>query len=165
MREQLAAALDWGDAHADFDRAVEDFPPDLRGRRVRGLPYTAWQIVEHLRIAQQDLLEFATNRKYREKSWPADYWPKDPAPPNTRAWNASIAAFRKDRAALKRLAKNPKVRLTARIPHGTGQAALDAEPGQVTLFTRKWRNWQTHQLEGLAVAIPCRFESYLPHQS
>ena len=121
MREQLAAALDWGDAHAGFDRAVADFPADLRGRRVRGLPYTAWQILEHLRIAQQDLLEFATSPKYREKSWPADYWPKDPAPPNTRAWNASIAAFRKDRAALKRLAKNTKIRLTARIPHGKGQ--------------------------------------------
>jgi uncharacterized damage-inducible protein DinB len=121
MREQLAAALDWGDAHAGFDRAVADFPADLRGRRVRGLPYTAWQILEHLRIAQQDLLEFATIPKNREKSWPADYWPKDPAPPNTRAWNASIAAFRKDRAALKRLAKNPKIRLTARIPHGKGQ--------------------------------------------
>jgi len=124
MREQLAAALDWGDAHADFDRAVQNFPPDLRGRRIRGLPYSAWQIVEHLRIAQQDLLEFATNPKYREKSWPADYWPKEPAPPNARAWNASIAAFRKDRAALKRLATDPKVRLAAKIPHGSGQTYL-----------------------------------------
>ena len=124
MREQLAAALDWGDAHADFDRAVQNFPPDLRGRRIRGLPYSAWQIVEHLRIAQQDLLEFATNPKYREKSWPADYWPKEPAPPNARAWNASIAAFRKDRAALKRLATDPKVRLASKIPHGSGQTYL-----------------------------------------
>jgi len=124
MREQLAAALDWGDAHADFARAVQNFPPDLRGRRIRGLPYTAWQIVEHLRIAQQDLLEFATNPKYCEKSWPADYWPKEPAPPNARAWNASIAAFRKDRAALKRLATDPKVRLAAKIPHGSGQTYL-----------------------------------------
>ena len=124
MREQLAAALDWGDAHADFARAVQNFPPDLRGRRIRGLPYSAWQIVEHLRIAQQDLLEFATNPKYREKSWPADYWPKEPAPPNARAWNASIAAFRKDRAALKRLATDPKVRLAAKIPHGSGQTYL-----------------------------------------
>jgi uncharacterized damage-inducible protein DinB len=124
MRKHLAAALDWSEAHADFDRAVRDFPPDQRGRRVRGLPYSAWQILEHLRIAQHDLLDFATNPRYEEKSWPAEYWPKDPAPPHTRAWNASVAAFRKDRAALKRLTTNRKISLTARIPHGRGQTYL-----------------------------------------
>jgi hypothetical protein len=124
MREQLAAALDWGEAHADFDRAVDDFPAALRGRRIKGLPYTAWQILEHLRIAQRDLLEFATKPRYQSKSWPADYWPKEPAPPTTRAWHASIAAFRKDRVALKRLAMNPKIRLAANIPHGDGQTYL-----------------------------------------
>jgi uncharacterized damage-inducible protein DinB len=124
MRKQLARALDWGEAHADFDKAVDGFPLALRGRRVRGLPYSAWQILEHLRIAQEDLLDFATNPRYQEKAWPADYWPNDPKPPNARAWNMSIAAFRKDRAELARLATNPKIRLTTRIPHGTGQTYL-----------------------------------------
>ncbi len=124
MREELAAALDWGEAHADFDRAVDRFPAPLRGRRIRGLPYSAWQIVEHLRIAQEDLLEFAMNPDYKSKTWPADYWPKDPQPPNARAWNASIAAFRKDREALKGIATDERVALAAKIPHGTGQTYL-----------------------------------------
>lgn len=124
MREQLAAALDWGEAHADFDRAVDRFPVALRGRRVRGLPYSAWQILEHVRIAQEDLLDFATNPRYAAKAWPEKYWPKDPEPPNARAWNASIAAFRKDRKALQRLATDQRIKLDAKIPHGTGQTYL-----------------------------------------
>jgi hypothetical protein len=124
MRDQLASALDWGEAHADFDRAVDRFPTALRGRRVRGLPYSAWQILEHLRRAQHDLLDFATNPRYAPMTWPDDYWPNDPAPPNARAWNASIAAFRKDRRALKRLATNPRINLSATIPHGEGQTYL-----------------------------------------
>ena len=124
MRQQLAAALDWGQAHADFDRAVDRFPVALRGRKVRGLPYSAWQILEHLRIAQEDLLDFAINPRYASKEWPQDYWPADPEPPNARAWNASIAAFRKDRKALQRLATDKRITLDAKIPHGTGQTYL-----------------------------------------
>ena len=124
MREQLAAALDWGEAHADFDRAVEGFPTALRGRRVRGLPYSAWQILEHLRITQHDLLDFATNPRYESLAWPADYWPRDPAPPSARAWTASVAAFRKDRLALKRQATNKRIDLAAKIPHGDGQTYI-----------------------------------------
>ena len=124
MREQLAAALDWRDAHADFDRAVQDFPVRLRGRRVKGLPYSAWQILEHLRIAQHDILDFARNPRYRPMSWPDDYWPREPAPPSARAWNASVAAFRKDRRALQKLATDPARRLSAKIPHGDGQTYL-----------------------------------------
>ena len=124
MRQQLAAALDWGQAHADFDRAVDRFPVALRGRRVRGVPYSPWQILEHLRLAQEDLLDFATNPRYAPKAWPQEYWPTDPEPPTARAWNASIAMFRKDRRALKRLATNERIRLDARIPHGSGQTYL-----------------------------------------
>ncbi|HTI39416.1 MAG TPA: DinB family protein [Vicinamibacterales bacterium] len=124
MREQLADALDWGEAHADFDRAVDRFPVALRGRRVKGLPYSAWQILEHLRLAQHDMLDFATNARYAPMKWPDDYWPKAPAPPTARAWNASVAAFRKDRRALKRLAANPRLDLSARIPHGDGQTYI-----------------------------------------
>jgi hypothetical protein len=124
MRKELAAALDWGKAHADFDRAVERFPPKLRGRKVRGLPYSAWQIVEHIRLGQHDLLDFATNPRYAPMKWPDDYWPKNPAPPTARAWNASIAAFKKDRRAMKRLTTNKRITLTAKIPHGDGQTYL-----------------------------------------
>jgi hypothetical protein len=121
MRAQLAKALDWGEAHADFDKAVKDFPPELRGRTLDGLPYSAWQLLEHLRIAQHDILDFSTNPKYVEMKWPDDYWPKESAPPDAAAWDKSVAAFRRDRAKLKKMAADPKVNLSKKIPHGGGQ--------------------------------------------
>ena len=124
LRAELARAVDWQHAHAGFDAAVKDFPPALRGRRVQGLPHSPWQVLEHLRIAQHDILDFARNPKYREMKWPDDYWPASPEPPNAGAWDKSVAAFRRDRAAVKRLAANPKINLAKRIPHGTGQTYL-----------------------------------------
>jgi len=124
MRTQLAKALDWGEAHADFDKAVRDFPAELRGRRVDGLPYSAWQLLEHLRIAQHDILDFSINAKYVEMKWPDDYWPANPEPPDARAWDRSVAAFRRDRTRLKRLAANPKINLSKKLPHGDGQTYL-----------------------------------------
>jgi len=124
LRAQLAKALDWRDANAGFDKAVDGIPPDLRGRRPEGLPYSAWEILEHLRLAQQDILEFCRNPKYKEKKWPDDYWPATEAPPDGGAWDASVAAFRRDRDAFKRLAEDPKVDLFAKIPHGSGQTYL-----------------------------------------
>jgi len=121
MRAQLAKALDWGEAHADFDKAVKDFPPELRGRTLKGLPYSAWQLLEHLRIAQHDILDFSTNPKYAEMKWPDDYWPKEAAPPDAAAWDKSVAAFRRDRAKLKKMAADPKLNLAKKIPHGGGQ--------------------------------------------
>src|SRR6476661_7431056 len=97
MKAQLAKALAWGEAHADFDKAVADFPAELRGRKVDGLPYSAWQILEHLRIAQHDILDFSRNPHYTELNWPDDYWPANPEPPDAHAWDASVAAFRRDR--------------------------------------------------------------------
>jgi hypothetical protein len=124
MRTQLAKALDWGHAHVDFDKAVDGLPARLRGRRVKGLPHSPWEILEHLRIAQHDILDFCRNARYVELKWPDDYWPPAPAPPTGKAWDHSIAAFRRDRNALKTLATNPKIRLTKRIPHGSGQTYL-----------------------------------------
>ncbi len=121
IRALLAGALDWGDAHAGFDRALEGLPADLRGRRVEGLQHSAWEIVEHLRLAQADILDFCRNAAYAERTWPDEYWPPSPAPPSDAAWGASLAAFRRDRLAVKRLATNPRIDLTARIPHGSGQ--------------------------------------------
>src|SRR6478672_12195632 len=115
MREQLASSLDWGHAHADFDKAIDGLPARLRGRRVKGLPHSAWEILEHLRIAQHDILDFCRNPNYVEMKWPDDYWPQTAAPPTARAWSQSVAAFRRDRTALKKLTTNPKIRLTKRI--------------------------------------------------
>jgi hypothetical protein len=124
MRAQLAKALDWGEAHADFDKAVKDFPAELRGRKVQGLPYSAWQLLEHLRITQHDILDFSRNAKYKGIKWPDDYWPAAPEPPDDKAWDKSVAAFRRDRTAVKKMAADPALTLTKKIPHGDGQTYL-----------------------------------------
>lgn len=124
LRDHLARVLDWHDAHATFEQAVADVPPRLRGARPEGLPYSPWQLLEHLRLAQHDILDFCVNPEYTELSWPADYWPRDAAPPSSAAWDKSVAAFRKDREALQALARNPDIDLFAAIPHGTGQTYL-----------------------------------------
>ncbi len=124
IRALLARALDWGETHADFDRAVEGIPADARGRRADGLPHSPWEILEHLRIAQEDILDFSRNPGYSGRKWPDDYWPPSAAPPSSAAWEASVAAFRRDRLAVKRLAKNARLDLMAKIPHGSGQTYL-----------------------------------------
>src|SRR5215471_7489011 len=124
MKTQLAAALAWGDAHVDFDTAVKDFPPELRGRRVNGLPHSAWDVLEHLRIAQHDMLDFSRNPKYKERRWPDEYWPSTPEPPDALAWDKSVAAFRRDRKAFQKLTADPKRNLSKKIPHGNGQTYL-----------------------------------------
>jgi uncharacterized damage-inducible protein DinB len=124
LRAQLVRLLTWHDAHVDFDRAVEGLPAALRGRRPRGVAWSAWELVEHLRLAQRDILDFCLNPNYAAQAWPDDYWPGRPAPPKARAWAASIAAFHRDLAALVALARDPATDLFARIPHGSGQTIL-----------------------------------------
>ena len=124
FRAQLVKLLDFKEAHVDFDRVVKGIPPRLRGTVPDGAEHSLWQLVEHLRIAQADILEFCLTAKYKEKKWPDDYWPKAPGPRNAAAWTAAIAAYRRDRQALQRLAANPKIDLLAAIPHGTGQTYL-----------------------------------------
>ena len=121
LRAQLVTYLDWHDAHADFDAAVDGVPADKRGIAPSGLPYSLWQLVEHLRIAQHDILDFCVNPTYEEMQWPDDYWPKSPVPPTAAAWDESIAAYRRDREAMQTLARNPDIDLFAKIPHGSGQ--------------------------------------------
>jgi uncharacterized damage-inducible protein DinB len=123
IREYVARLLSWDDAHVAFDAAVAGVPPDVRGRQPSGL-HSPWQLLEHLRIAQHDILDFCRNANYKKMRWPDDYWPPSPAPPSTAAWDASIEQFRKDRKALHRIAADPKIDLEARIPHGTGQTYL-----------------------------------------
>jgi hypothetical protein len=123
LRKHLEKLLDWGDAHADFDSAVEGVPVKLRGVRPQGLPYSLWEILEHLRIAQGDILDFCINPEYREPNF-ADLWPGKPDLPSSNAWEKSIAKFRADRKALKKLARDPDIDLFAKIPWGSGQTYL-----------------------------------------
>jgi hypothetical protein len=124
LRNLLARALAWEDARVGFEKAVADIPAALRGKQAAGVPYSPWQLLEHLRITQHDILDFCSNRDYEEIAWPDAYWPRDPSPPSPAAWDDSIRRFREDREALQALAADPKVKLDARIPHGTGQTYL-----------------------------------------
>jgi uncharacterized damage-inducible protein DinB len=124
VRAHVAKLLGWGDAHVGFETAVKGIPSSMRGVVPDGWEYSAWQLVEHIRMAQADILEFCVNAKYKAKKWPDDYWPASPAPRTAAAWTASLAAVRKDRKALEQLATNPKIDLAATIPHGEGQTYL-----------------------------------------
>lgn len=124
LREHLVYLLGGGGAHATFDDAVKDMPEKLRGVKSDGLPHSAWMLLEHLRLAQWDILEFSTNPKYQPHEWPKDYWPVSEAPPNAVAWDESIRKFRQDLRAIESLIENPKTDLYARIPWGEGQTIL-----------------------------------------
>ena len=124
LREQLRRILSWEDAHAGFEAAAFGLPPALRGVTPKGLPHSPWQILEHIRRTQADILDFCRNPGYKELDWPADYWPASAAPPLDEAWQESIDAVRRDRAALEGLAEDSSIDLFARIPHGTGQTYL-----------------------------------------
>ena len=124
IREHLAKLLSWEDAHTSFEAAVGDLPAELRGTKPSHLPYSPWQLVEHLRITQADILDFCCNPKYRELTWPDDYWPSSQSPPDSAAWDKSVRDFLRDRAGLQDLSRDPKINLEARIPHGEGQTYL-----------------------------------------
>lgn len=107
-----------------FDEVVKDFPARLRGVKPEGAEHTAWELLEHMRIAQWDILEFSRGANHVSPQWPAGYWPAAPKPPNDAAWKKSIGSFKKDLAAMAKLLENPKTDLYATIPHGTGQNIL-----------------------------------------
>jgi hypothetical protein len=151
LRTQLAHYLDWHEAHAGFDAAVTGIPLEVQGRQPEGLPHSPWQLLEHLRIAQADILDFCRNANYVHKTWPDDYWPEDPAPPDAQAWDISVAAYRADREAMKALARDASIHLEARIPHGDTQTYLrevllvgdhaSYHVGQLVLVRRLLGNW------------------------
>jgi uncharacterized damage-inducible protein DinB len=124
VRELLSRSLWWEDAHAGFEAAVDGIPLELQGKQPAGLPYSPWQLLEHLRITQHDILDFCVNPKYEEMTWPGDYWPKSAAPPDAAAWAASVAQYQRDRQALQALAHDASIDLNAKIPHGSGQTYL-----------------------------------------
>ena len=124
LREHLIYLLAGGGAHAKFDDVVKDMPENLRGVKPEGLPHSAWMLLEHLRIAQWDILEFSRNAKHNSPEWPEGYWPRTEAPPTLTAWNKSVQQFRKDLEEMQDLVANPKTDLYARIPWGDGQTIL-----------------------------------------
>ncbi len=123
-RAAIARLLDWEDAHAGFDKVVGGLSRKLQAQVPPGLPYSPWQLLEHLRLTQHDILDFCLNPAYKELRWPDDYWPKDPSPPSAGAWDKSVARFRDDREALKQLALNPSIDLLAKVPAGEDQTYL-----------------------------------------
>ena len=124
LREHVLNLLRGRNAHADFDAAVADLPSNLRGVKPKGLPYTAWQILEHMRIAQWDILEFSRDAKHVSPPWPEGYWPKNEAPPTAAAWNNSLRKFRADDKAMSKLVADKESDLFKKFPHGTGQTLL-----------------------------------------
>ena len=124
LRKHLVKLLNSDDAHVDFDSVVDGIPAGLRGRRPEGLPYSAWELLEHMRITQRDILDFCRYEVYDSPAWPDECWPKMPGPSSDKAWDDSVAAFRADRRAFAELIADPSIDIFARIPHGTGQTYL-----------------------------------------
>jgi hypothetical protein len=124
LREHMLYLLRDGGAHLNFDKAIEGLPAELRGAKPAGQPHTPWRLLEHLRIAQWDILEFSRNPRHVSPSFPEGYWPKGDAPPDAAAWDRSVAAFRSDLRAMQDLVANPATDLFAPIPHGQGQTIL-----------------------------------------
>jgi len=124
LRDYLRRCMNWHEAHADWKSALKSFPAKLRGTRPKGLPYSAWELLEHARIATWDILEFSRDAKHVSPDWPGGYWPKKPAPPNAAAWDKSIGALEHDLEEMGKLVMDPKTDLLAPIPHGSGQTVL-----------------------------------------
>jgi hypothetical protein len=124
LREHVLYLLRGGGAHVAFDAAIKGLPVELRGKRPKGASHSPWEIVEHMRLAQSDILEFSRDAKHVSPDWPAGYWPKSPAPPNAAAWSRTVKAFKSDLEQMCELVESESTDLFAQIPHGTGQTIL-----------------------------------------
>jgi len=124
LRQQLVENLRGGNAHTDFAEAIKDFPAELRGKRPQGSPHSPWELLEHMRIAQWDILEFSRNPDHVSPSFPDGYWPTDPEPPDDKAWDRSVNGFCTDLHSLCLLIADETTDLLTRIPHGSGQTIL-----------------------------------------
>ncbi len=124
LREQLIALLHGGHAHVTFEKAVEGFPAERAGERPAGSPYSAWELLEHLRIAQNDILRFSQSADHVSPEWPKGYWPGGPAPADRGAWSKSVAAFLDDRAEFEALLHDPSRDLNTAFAWGDGQTLL-----------------------------------------
>jgi len=124
VREQIIKLLQGGQAHLTLDDVLKNFPPRLRGLKPAGAPHSAWQLLEHLRIAQWDILEFSRSAKHVSPKWPEGYWPSSDRPPTDAAWKKCTSAIKRDCRAMQKLVENPRTDLYSKIPHGTGQNIL-----------------------------------------
>ena len=124
LREQLVRLLTSSEAHADFEAAVKDLPEELRGKRPKGVDHSPWELLEHLRIAQWDILEYTINAEHKSPEFPEGYWPAAPEPASARDWNESVRSFQHDLKMLCDLVSSESTDLHAKIPHGEGQTIL-----------------------------------------
>lgn len=124
LRENLRKVVSWGEAHADWKTAIDGVSKAKRGVRPPGSPHSPWELLEHMRIAQWDILDFCRNPEHSSPKWPEGYWPKAPAPPSDDAWEKTVAEFQKDNRTLGDLVMDPKQDLFAPIAHGSGQTIL-----------------------------------------
>jgi hypothetical protein len=124
LRQQLAKLIDWNEAHADLSAAVHNFPAKLRAKVPDGLPHSAWQLLEHIRIALWDILEFSRDAKHKSPKWPEGYWPETEAPPSDKAWDESVKSILKTQEDLRNLVTDPSHDLFKPFPHGDGQTLL-----------------------------------------
>jgi len=124
-RAIVASSLGWEEGHASLESAVKNLAPGLRGQRPEGYPHSPWELVEHIRITQRDLLDFCRIPDYVEElEWPRDYWPTSPTPPSSDAWDKSMADYKRDREAFARFTMETEIDLTTQIPRGKGQTYL-----------------------------------------
>jgi hypothetical protein len=124
LRQHVLDLLRGGNAHITFEDAIADLPPALRGAKPKGVPHTPWRLLEHMRIAQRDILEFSRSPRHVSPPFPDGYWPAQDAPPDDRAWERSVAAFQADLKQMEELVADPATDLFPRIPHGDGQTIL-----------------------------------------
>src|ERR1700681_2154187 len=120
LRDHLLFLLKGGGAHISFDDAMGDWTLQLAGVRIANFPHSAWMLLEHMRLAQLDILDFSRNSKHVSPPWPEGYWPKSAAPPDEKAWTASMAAFKKDLRTMERLVADRRGDLFSRPPSGEG---------------------------------------------
>ncbi len=152
LRQQLVELLRGKHAHLNFDRAISGLPTELRGTKPAGLPFTLWRLLEHMRIAQWDILEFSRNPKHVSPEWPAGYWPPTDAPPDAARWEKSVAEFRRDLKTMEDLVADTQTDLFRPIPHGEGQTVLREallvadhnayHLGQIVMLRRLLGAWQ-----------------------
>jgi uncharacterized damage-inducible protein DinB len=152
LREQLVDSLHKANAHADLFSAVKDFPEDLYGKKPKGAPHSAWQLLEHIRITLNDLLVFSIDPNYTPIDWPDAYWPKEDAPKSAADWKTSIKALKADLEAFENLIRNPESNLYAKIPWGEGQTLLreallaidhtSYHVGQIVLLRKQLGAWK-----------------------
>jgi len=124
VRDHVVDLLLRGHAHMSFQHALADWPAELRGRKPQGQPFTAWRLLEHIRISQWDIVEFTKSARHVSPEWPEGYWPRDDAPPDPATWDKSVAQVERDLKRMGRIVADPATDLYARIPHGTGQTVL-----------------------------------------